>query len=196
MFYTVSQPFRNNQGCNLRWLYKYVSSYGSGEKLLCLTQSSTVKFNGLKRFFVVPTLLHAWKYIESETMIRTTRFQSSPVCTFSQPHTSWRRTVQWGRLFAPLWWGKRHRPWHQEAPSPSLRALRETRSRGSTRPDAEPGGNQREAAPGWLSSAHQAQGNPYPAPPTSPENKTHETRDMLLWCTILMLIKATAEIQW
>lgn len=119
-----------------------------------------------------------WLYYTCGQTIQSHR---SPVCTFSQPHTSWRRTVLWDRFFAPLWSRKRRRPGHQAAPPPFPPALSGTGSRGSTRPDVEPSERQREAAPAWRSSAHQAQGNPYPAPPTSPVNKRHEIeRDILL----------------
>lgn len=124
---------------------------------------------GQKRWVTLWLLPKKWFQANSCALSSTCSNTNSPVCTFSRPHTSWRRTALWGRFLALWWWRKRRWPGRPAAPPPSPQARRAARSRGSTCPDAEPSENRKEAAPGWRSSAHRAQGTPYPAPPTSPE---------------------------
>lgn len=133
-----------------------------------------------------------WSYEDGVSHgCKNKRRDLSPVCTFSQPHTSWRRTVQSDRLFALSWWRKRHGLWHPVAPLPPPLALLGTQSRGSTRPDAERCEMQMEAVPGWWWWGRQGRGNPSPAPPTSPihrrEGVRYCTGDVLLCCKISIL---------
>lgn len=99
---------------------------------------------------------------------------------FSRPHTSWRKTVPWGRPSALWWWRRMRTPWHREAPPPRPSPRTETESRGLTRPEVGPSGNRREVLPGWRSSAHQTPGSPYPAPPASPEHREQQKRHVLI----------------
>lgn len=75
-------------------------------------------------------------------------------------------------------------------PLSSPAALTGTRIQSSTRPGAGPSGNQRAAGRELQSSAHQAQGNPCPAPPTSPKSKKFQLNKLInVSCSISFLNK-------
>ena len=115
--------------------------------------------------------LFSFPFSNCTSALPTVQSYHTPACSFSQPHTSWKRTALRGRLFALLWWRKRHKPGRQLAPLLFPPAALGRGSWGSTCPDAEPGGRQREAVSGWQSWSHWTQGSPHLAPLTSPETK-------------------------